>query len=195
MAPREKAWRDWVYLWIIGTQLFGMLGKPSNAQSTPYPYHHPRPRPLLPKIPLANPQLPLHFLISLRKAYVSFSGDPFFAHDNTHAPFLQIFLYIEGLVQLPLAAYLVYQLASRKPTTGPTELAGLAFGCVTGMGSAACFYELLHMGPELVSEDKKASLVYGTYLPFLVIPSLLAVDMYTRLLPRVQEPISRAKTQ
>ncbi|UKZ82575.1 hypothetical protein TrVFT333_010367 [Trichoderma virens FT-333] len=100
-----------------------------------------------------------------------------------------------GLVQFPLAAYLVYQLASTKATSGPAELAGLAFGSVTFMGSAACCFELLHMGDDMVSADKKGSLLYGTYLPFAVIPALLAVDMYLRLLPRVSQPGSKAKTQ
>lgn len=72
-------------------------------------------------------------------------------------------------MQLPLAAYLVSQLASSKPTSGHAELAGLAFGSVTFMGAAACCFELLHMGEDVVSEDKKGSLLYGTYLPFAVI--------------------------
>jgi hypothetical protein len=123
----------------------------------------------------------LHFLLSLRKFYVSSTGDPFFAHDS-HQPWFQIFLYIEGLVQLPLAAYLVSQLASNRGTSGPAELAGLAFGSVTFMGAAACCFELLHMGDDMVSEDKKASLLYGTYLPFAVIrkfPSLLLGVCFT----------------
>lgn len=121
-------------------------------------------------------------------------------------------------MQLPLAAYLVSQLASKRATSGPAELAGLAFGSVTFMGAAACCFELLHMGDDMVSQDKKASLLYGTYLPFAVIrkfhshlseyllfwlhlklltdvAALLAVDMYLRLLPRVQESGKKAKSQ
>ncbi|KAL7948595.1 transmembrane protein 6/97 [Trichoderma barbatum] len=180
MASQRKALRDWLYLFIIGTQLFGMLALDLVA--------------FYPKALYQSPSSPLHFLLSLRSWYVSSSGDPFFAQDS-HQPWFEIFLYIEGLVQLPLAAYLVSQLASSKATSGPAELAGLAFGSVTFMGSAACCFELLHMGDDMVSADKKASLLYGTYLPFVVIPALLAVDMYLRLLPRVRQSESKAKTQ
>ncbi|EHK20893.1 uncharacterized protein TRIVIDRAFT_180851 [Trichoderma virens Gv29-8] len=180
MASQRKALRDWIYLLIIGTQLLGMLAIDLVA--------------FYPKELYQPPSSPLHFLLSLRAWYVSSTGDPFFAHES-HQPWFEIFLYIEGLVQFPLAAYLVYQLASTKATSGPAELAGLAFGSVTFMGSAACCFELLHMGDDMVSEDKKGSLLYGTYLPFAVIPALLAVDMYLRLLPRVSQPGSKAKTQ
>ncbi|RFU77348.1 hypothetical protein TARUN_4900 [Trichoderma arundinaceum] len=179
MAP-QKALRDWLYLFIIGTQLFGMLALDLVA--------------FYPKSLYQAPSSPLHFLLSLRAFYVSSTGDPFFAHQS-HQPWFEVFLYIEGLVQLPLAAYLVSQLASKKASSGPTELAGLAFGSVTFMGSAACCFELWHMGEDMVSAEKKGALLYGTYLPFAVIPALLAVDMYLRLLPRVQQSDAKAKTQ
>ncbi|GFP57491.1 hypothetical protein TASIC1_0008033200 [Trichoderma asperellum] len=177
---RQKALRDWLYLFIIGTQLFGMLALDLVA--------------FYPKSLYQPPSAPLHFLLSLRNFYVSSTGDPFFAHSSPHQPWFEIFLYIEGLVQLPLAAYLVSQLASRRATSGPAELAGLAFGSVTFMGAAACCFELFHMGDDMVSGEKKASLLYGTYLPFAVIPAMLAVDMYLRLMPRVQESGTKAKT-
>lgn len=129
-----------------------------------------------PKALYAHPSSPLHFLLTLRNFYVSSTGDPFFAQDSPHQPWFDIFLCIEALVQLPLAAYLVSQLASssNKPTSGPAELAGLAFGCVTFMGAAACCAELWHMGEDVVSADKKGPLLYGTYLPFAVIRKFLS---------------------
>lgn len=72
-------------------------------------------------------------------------------------------------MQLPLAAYVTYQLAGSRPTTGPAELACLAIGCVTGMGAATCCYDVWHMGPDRVSVQQKGQLLYGTYLPFSVI--------------------------
>ncbi|KAL6883011.1 transmembrane protein 6/97 [Trichoderma longibrachiatum] len=184
MASQRKALRDWLYLSIIGTQLFGMLALDLVS--------------FYPKALYANPSSPLHFLLTLRTLYVSSTGDPFFAQppsSSSTQPWFEIFLYIEALVQLPLAAYLVSQLASNKPTSGQAELAGLAFGCVTFMGAAACCAELWHMGEDVVSADKKGMLLYGTYLPFAVIPALLAVDMFLRLLPRVQQSEVKSKTQ
>lgn len=72
-------------------------------------------------------------------------------------------------MQLPLALYLVYKLASQKVTSGETESAGLAFGCVTGMGSVTCCFHLWQLGEGVVSTEKKAMLFWGTYLPFAVV--------------------------
>ncbi|KAH8687018.1 transmembrane protein 6/97 [Ilyonectria robusta] len=176
----QKAWRDWVYLAIVSTQLFGMLALDFVA--------------FYPKSLYASPSAPLHFLVSLRKTYVATSGDPFFG-DAGHVPWFQGFLYVEALAQFPLAVYLVSQLSSKKASSGSSELAGLAFGCLTAMGSVACCFELWEMGPELVKDEHKAKLFYGTYMPFVVIPAFMAVDMYLRLLPRVRAETVKPKKQ
>ncbi|KAH6890632.1 transmembrane protein 6/97 [Thelonectria olida] len=174
----QKPVRDWVYLAIISTQLFGMLALDLVA--------------FYPKSLYASPSAPLHFLVSLRNIYVSTSGDPFFG-DSYHAAWFNGFLGLEGLVQLPLAAYIVSQLASKKPSSGPTEIAGLAFGCLTAMGSLACCFELDAMGPDMVKDEHKTNLLYGTYGPFLVIPAIMAADMYLRLLSRFQPETIKSK--
>ncbi|KAF4974796.1 hypothetical protein FZEAL_8350 [Fusarium zealandicum] len=175
----QKPVRDWVYLVIISLQLVGMLVLDFTA--------------FYPKSLYEPPSAPLHFLIIIRDQYLANSGDPFFG-GTFEGHWFHGFLYIELLFQFPLAVYLVSQLASKKPSSGPTELAGLAFGCLTAMGSVACACELWQMGPELVKEEHKASLFYGTYLPFVVIPAVLAVDMYARLLPRVRANDAQSKT-
>jgi hypothetical protein len=125
--------------------------------------------PFYPKFLYASPSAPLHFLLSLRATYVSLTTDPFFAHDS-HDPWFEAFLYIEALAQFPLAVYLVTKLAAAgKGTSGRTELAGLVFACLTAMGSVVCCYHLVQLGPEVVSVEKKAMLLYGEYLPFAVI--------------------------
>lgn len=126
--------------------------------------------PFYPKFLWESPSAPLHFLIALRESYVHSSGDPFFSHAGRQQPaWFRASLYIEFAFQLPLAMYLVFQLVSRRAISGATELAGLAFGCLTGMGSILCCAELYHLGPEVLSEEKKSNLLYGTYLPFAVI--------------------------
>ncbi|KAM4058946.1 hypothetical protein HRG_008177 [Hirsutella rhossiliensis] len=170
-SPKPR--RDWLYLAGIGMQLMGMLIMD-----------------LVPFYPASlwePPSSPLHALVSLRASYVSRSGDPYMdAALDAHEPWFRLFLYVEGLVQLPLAAYLVYQLASSRRASGPAELAALVFGCVTAMNASVCCFELWHMGPDRLSPRYKTTQLYGTYLPFAVIPAVMAVDMYLRLLPRVR---------
>ncbi|KYK61361.1 hypothetical protein DCS_02503 [Drechmeria coniospora] len=184
-----KPLRDWLYLVIVATQLLGMLGhrwRPALDLVAFYPASL-----------YATPSSPLHFLLSLRSVYVSASGDPYFAPSPTatHEPWFEMFLYVEGLVQLPLAAYMLWQLSSKTGTSGPAELAGLVFGCLTAMGAATCCFDLSQMGPERVGAGQKMVLIYGTYLPFAVIPAFMAIDMYSRLLPRVQPSDVKAKSQ
>lgn len=180
--------RDWAYLLIVGTQLFGMLGESSIVGSSPIgsPFSLPQcfsrvqllTQPVLdlvafyPKSLWQAPSAPLHFLVSLRETYVSLSGDPFFAHPH-HEPWFEAFLYVEAAAQLPLAAYLVYRLATARATAGATELAGLAFGCLTGMGSVVVCYHLWQLGEDVVGAQQKMMLFYGEYLPFAVIRELL----------------------
>jgi hypothetical protein len=124
--------------------------------------------PLYPDSLYGNPSAPFHFLTIIRDTYLTVSGDPFFG-DKFVGDWFHGFLWLELLVQCPLAIYIVFQLSSKSPSSGPAELAGLAFGCLTGMGTVACVSELIPMGPELVSEEHKTNLLYGTYLPFLII--------------------------
>ncbi|KAG5951411.1 hypothetical protein E4U53_003147, partial [Claviceps sorghi] len=140
--------------------------------------------PLLPKPLWHPPSSPLHGLLALRTWWAAYSGDPYFA-SLAHEPWFHGFLYVEGLVQLPLTVYLVARLPRARPS-GPTELAGLAYACVTFMGALACCCDIWHMGPGRVRAEQWGMLFWGTYLPFCVIPAVMAIDMYARLLSRLQ---------
>lgn len=140
-----------------------MAGKTGKTVLDLVPFY---PRPLW-----HPPSSPLHALVSLRALYASRSGDPYFAAPDVqaHEPWLRLCFYVEALVQLPLAAYLVYQLASFRRASGPAELAALAFGCVTAVCASACCFDLWHMGPDRLSESHKPALLYGAYLPFAAV--------------------------
>ncbi|CAH0025893.1 unnamed protein product [Clonostachys rhizophaga] len=171
---------DKVYLFIVGTQLFGMLALDLVQ--------------FYPKALWESPSSPLHFLVSLKAAYTSYSGDPFFA-EPAHEPWFQACILIEALVQLPLCAYLAYKLASLTTTDPRTELAGIAFGCTTGFGAAVSCYHIAQLGAEALDPAKKASLLWGTYFPFTLIPVLMAVDMHFRILARISNLEKKVKSQ
>ncbi|KAM0562376.1 hypothetical protein ACHAPJ_002066 [Fusarium lateritium] len=176
----QKLRRDWVYMAIISVQLIGMI----LLDFTEF----------YPKSLYTSPTAPLHFLTVIRNIYVANSGDPFYGEKFSGA-WLHSMFYVELFVQFPLAVYIVWTLASKKASSGQTELAGLAFGCLTAMGSVACLSELQSMGPELVADAHKRNLFWGTYLPFAIIPGIMAVDMHTRLLRRVSASDVKPKTQ
>ncbi|KAH6965291.1 hypothetical protein EDB82DRAFT_293014 [Fusarium venenatum] len=165
----QKPLRDWVYLVMIIPQLIGMIGMYTRS------HHSLNLTPLVldftefyPESLYVSPKAPLHFLTVIRNTYISFSGDPFYGSAFT-GEWLHSMYYIEFLVQFPLAAYIIWNMASKKPTSGPTELAGLVFACLTAMGSVACVAELLAMGPEMVNDQQKLTLAWGTYFPYALL--------------------------
>ncbi|OAQ87410.1 NADH:flavin oxidoreductase/NADH oxidase [Purpureocillium lilacinum] len=173
----SKYRRDWAYLGIISIQLLGMIFLDLVA--------------FYPKFLYARSSAPLHFLIAIRRLYIRNTGDPFFSVTPTaapHSPWLQAFLWVELFVQFPLAVYLVWRLSSSRwrRTSVFVELAALVFSCLTFMGSVACCAELWSMSFIKLSAKKKSSLFWFTYLPFAIIPAIIAVDMYTRILLRFQ---------
>ncbi|KAF4345014.1 hypothetical protein FBEOM_1094 [Fusarium beomiforme] len=175
----QKPARDWIYLMIIGFQLVGM----TLLEFADF----------YPDFIYSAPSAPLHFLVGVKETYNYYSGDPFFA-GKFHGAWFRSFVYVEIFVQFPLAIYLARNLASKKPSSGPVELAGLVYGCLAATSSIPCVAELLEMGPELVSADKKPNLIWGTYFPYALIPGLMAVDMYIRLLRRLNTD-TKPKTQ
>lgn len=72
-------------------------------------------------------------------------------------------------MEFPLAVYLISQLSSSRPSSGPAELAGLVFGCLVGTSTFGCVMELWAMGPDMVKEELRTRLLFGTYLPFFII--------------------------
>jgi EXPERA (EXPanded EBP superfamily) len=180
--------RDGVYLVTIAAQLFGMLGKftihlgSSFASARSTANGVPSAMDLVPFYPKAlweAPTAPFHSITAIRSTYVSLTGDPFFAHD-LHEPWFQAFLYIEACVQLPLALYLVYKLSGGTwSSSAAKELAALAFGCVTGMGSTTCCYYLWTLGESMVTPAQKTMLFWGEYLPYAIIRESNALSMTT----------------
>ena len=144
------------------------------------------------------------------------TGDPFFSGAHGHPPWLQAFLAVEGLVQLPLVACFVYDTASspRRSSSPRAEVVGVALGALNFMGSAVCCWELHCAPPGVLSAAQKIPLLYGQYLPFAVIreyphlrqqvelwklracaAGLMAVDMGGRLLARIQDAEEKEKKQ
>ncbi|PHH63667.1 hypothetical protein CDD81_5648 [Ophiocordyceps australis] len=187
MAP-QKPLRDWLYLAMTAAQISGSLFL-DLVPFYPRPLWHP-------------PWSALHFLVTLRSAYTNFTKDPYFpplsspsipAYPAAQAWFLA-FLYIKAFVNLPLCLYLSRRLGTSK-TSGPVEIASLVLACISAMGATTCCVDLWHMGPNKLSPSKKPLLIYGVYMPFAIIPAMMAVDMSLRLLARVQRVQEKSKRQ
>lgn len=114
------------------------------------------------------PGSPLHFLVWVRQTYVAASADPY-ARDPTAFPWFEAMTYVELLSEFPLAVYLAYKLALRKPTDGPTELAALVFASLTAMTSGVVCFDLFHLSHDLVTPAQKNQLLWSAFGPYTVI--------------------------
>ncbi|KAF4436828.1 hypothetical protein FACUT_6097 [Fusarium acutatum] len=169
MSP-HKSLLDYLYLLIVILHLTAMLGVdfvPFYPQSLCQPHGS-----------------PFHFLVAYRQWYITTMSDPYY---NLDIPghFFEFLVYVELVVQFPLALYLTYVLLSKQQTSDSGELAGVVYGAVTGLCTAIVCNDMWHLGPEVIAHEAKQTLLFGAYLPYAVIPTLMSLDMQKRLLARL----------
>ncbi|RBQ76483.1 hypothetical protein FVER14953_20100 [Fusarium verticillioides] len=110
---------------------------------------------------------PFHFLITFRQWYITTFSDPYY---NIDIPghFFEFLVYVELVVQFPLAIYLTRALSSKQRMSGSAELVGIVYGVVVGLCTAIVFNDMWYLGPEVLTPEAKQTLL-GTYLPYAVI--------------------------
>ncbi|KAF4983997.1 hypothetical protein FZEAL_702 [Fusarium zealandicum] len=150
----QKPSRDYFYFLIVVMHLTAMLGVDFV---TFYPQS------------LCQPtKSPLHFFVVYRQWYITTMADPYY---NLEAPghFFDFLVYIELVIQFPLALYLVRVLFLQQKLSGPGELAALVYGLTTGLCTAIVCHDMWYLGPELISHESKQTLLFGAYLPYAII--------------------------
>ncbi|KAG4287383.1 hypothetical protein FPRO06_05035 [Fusarium proliferatum] len=168
MSPR-KPFPDYVYLFIVALHLFAML----SIDFVPF----------YPQSLLQLRGSPFHFLVPFRQWYITAFSDPYYGIDNP-GHFFEFLVYVELVVQLPLAIYLTRALLSKQGMSGSAELAGVVYGAVVSLCTAVVCNDMWYLGPDVITREAKQTLL-GTYLPYAVIPTLMSLDMQKRLLDRL----------
>ncbi|RSL75720.1 hypothetical protein CEP51_010612 [Fusarium floridanum] len=170
MASPKPA-RDYVYLLVVLLHLSAMLG----VDFVPF----------YPESLCQPPGSPFHFLVAYRQWYITTMSDPYY-HIETPGHFFDFLVYVELLVQFPIALYLTRALLSKQRLSGPGELAASVYGIVTGLCTAVVCHNMYHLGPDVISHEAKQTLLYAAYLPYAVLPITMALDMHSRLLARLR---------
>ncbi|KAL5623654.1 hypothetical protein FOBRF1_002904 [Fusarium oxysporum] len=166
----HKSFLDYLYLFIVVLHLTAMLG----VDFVPfYPQSLCQPR-----------GSPFHFLVAYRQWYITTMSDPYYDLDIP-GHFFEFLVYVELVVQFPLALYLTHALLSKQRISGSGELAAVVYGAVTGLCTAIVCNDMWHLGPEVITHEAKQTLLFGAYLPYAVIPTLMSLEMQKRLLARL----------
>ena len=127
--------------------------------------------PFYPESLCQPPSSPLHFLVTYREWYIDTMADPYYHHDSP-GHFFDFLVYVELVVQFPLALYLTYTLLTKRALSGPSELAGSVYGIVTGLCTGVVCHDMWYLGPEIVSVEAKQTLLYAAYLPYAILRKL-----------------------
>lgn len=95
-------------------------------------------------------------------------ADPYY-HPDTPGTFFDFLVYVELIVQFPLALYLTRVLFAGNPLSGAGELAANVYGIVTGLCTAIVCNDMWHLGPDIISPQAKQTLLFAAYLPYAVL--------------------------
>ncbi|WYZ46167.1 hypothetical protein EsH8_IX_000392 [Colletotrichum jinshuiense] len=182
MSASSKTWRDSAYLVISSIQLAAIL----LVDLVPF----------YPSALYANPDSPLHFLQLLRDFYISTYNDPFFvAPHDSHPSWFQLFTYLEIFYQLPMAVWMVYRFSRRSATTPGFELAVLVFSVECIVTTLTCIHDVFYWDPAVYSQAQKNVFIFNLYGPWVIIPALMGLDMWLRILNRVNAADKTKKSQ
>ncbi|XDG08972.1 hypothetical protein ABKA04_008587 [Annulohypoxylon sp. FPYF3050] len=154
-------------------------------------------------VPLSSP---LHFLYKLRVYYIETYNDQFFAPPPAPIPsFFPLFAFLELVFHSPVSLWAVRALlgggrrtdgtVKRSGLSGHAELLLLIYGIETALTTATCMYEAYLWDPAVVTAEQKVVLLGGLYGGYLAVAVLLTIDMYVRLVDRLNAVDAGKKDQ
>ncbi|KAJ0144807.1 hypothetical protein CTA2_1088 [Colletotrichum tanaceti] len=85
-----------------------------------------------------------------------------------------------------MAVWMVYRFSGRAGTTPGFELAVLVFAVECALTTLTCIHDTLHWDPAVYSQAQKNVFIVNLYGPWVVIPALMGLDMWMRILGRLQ---------
>ncbi|ROW05445.1 hypothetical protein VSDG_00545 [Cytospora chrysosperma] len=140
------------------------------------------------------PGSPLYFLQQLKDFYVATYNDPL-VQPETEPHWMPLMFMVELCFQLPVVFYATWRLSGKSGTTGRLELLLLAYAFETAFSTLLCINDVFYWDPAVYSPDQKNVFLYQLYGPWFAIPSLMFVDMYSRLYSRLAATDVVKKTQ
>ncbi|KAK3398887.1 transmembrane protein 6/97 [Sordaria brevicollis] len=139
-----------------------------------------------------QPSSPLHPFHLLRQQYLLETNDPIsqwsFSSSipGSHDSWIGLFMYFEFFFSLPVVLYGFYRLALARGTTGPQELLYLLYALETAFTTLICIHDVFYWDPAVYSPEIKRKMVVQYLGPWVLVPSIMAIDMARRILGRIK---------
>ncbi|KAI1817439.1 transmembrane protein 6/97 [Poronia punctata] len=154
--------------------------------------------PFYPRTLWEPPNSPLHILGQLRTYYLTTYNDQFFLPPPAEIPsFFPLYAVLELLFHLPVSIWAVRVFLNRggKGIPGSAELLLLVYGVETALTTLTCMYEAALWDGDVVSFEQKVVLIGGLYGGYFALAVVLTVDMYMRVLRRLNAADAVKKVQ
>ncbi|KAK1826103.1 transmembrane protein 6/97 [Podospora conica] len=134
----------------------------------------------------------LHFAYGAKQDYIAEFNDPIpqwsAATASGHDSWMGLFCHLEVLFALPIIIFTIFRLGiQRKGTSGAHELALLVYAFEAAFTTLTCMNDVLYWDATIYPAALKQKLLLNMYAPFFVIPSILFIDMASRMLGRFRE--------
>jgi len=134
---------------------------------------------------------PLHLIYLAREWYIETFNDPSVQWSaetaSDHDSWMGYFLYVEMIFILPTTAYGLYRLAVRRTgTSGADELLFLVYFLELAFTTSIYFNDSFYWDSNVYTTQIKNIIRYQFYGPWIVLPTLGAIEMASRILGRIR---------
>ncbi|KAK4040625.1 transmembrane protein 6/97 [Parachaetomium inaequale] len=134
---------------------------------------------------------PLHAAYEMKEWYIQTYNDPIVQWSaetaSGHDSWMGLFMHLEFFFLLPTVLYGIYRLAvQRRGTSGGDELLFLVYALEVAFTTFVCIYDTGFLDEAVYPAAVKRELQFQLYAPWFVLPTLMAIDMATRILGRIK---------
>ncbi|KAK3319443.1 transmembrane protein 6/97 [Apodospora peruviana] len=138
-----------------------------------------------------SPGAPLHLFATVQKEHIAKYNDPIVQWSREtasgHDSWMGLFLYLEFAFTLPTVLYALYRFGvKRTGTSGADELLFLLYGFETALTTLVCIHDSFYWDDAVYSAEVKRTFQVNFFGPWFVIPTLVFIDMASRILSRIR---------
>ncbi|KAK0645426.1 transmembrane protein 6/97 [Cercophora newfieldiana] len=134
---------------------------------------------------------PLHFFHGVKQDYIAELNDPIVQWTpetaSGHDSWMGLFVYFELAFALPVMLFTIYRLGiKRTGTSGAHELLLMIYGFEAAFTTSVAMHDVLYWDNTVYTAAQKNKLLFQMYIPWLIVPSFICLNMASRILARIK---------